>query len=229
MILRFDSVTSTQDVLRDLAERGAVEGTVVVAETQTAGRGRSGRIWESPRGLGLYVSVLVRPRVPPERLGLLTLATGVAVAEVIRIGKLKWPNDLLAPDGRKLAGILAEAEVRDGRLAFVLLGIGLNLHAENLRIPDAAALDEFAVVQVNLAERIAARVMELQYWLDAPEALVGAWKEWNVTLGRRVRVDGPGGVIEGDALDVDSSGALLVRLPSGEEARVICGDVELSR
>src|SRR5688572_27678266 len=130
-----ESTSSTNDIASRLAQAGAEEGTTVVAERQTAGRGRHGRVWFSPTGAGLYVSVIVRPardESNDERpAALLTLASGVAIAEAVRAvtglpAEIKWPNDVLIGK-RKLAGILAEAAVQAGTLQFVVVGFGVNL------------------------------------------------------------------------------------------------------
>ena len=130
-----ESTASTNDLAARLAESGAEEGTIVVAERQTAGRGRHGRVWFSPPGAGLYVSVIVRPASDGSNdenpAALLTLASGVAIAEAVRAvtglpAEIKWPNDVLI-GGRKLAGILAEAAVQAGMLQFVVVGFGVNL------------------------------------------------------------------------------------------------------
>lgn len=137
------TVTSTQDELRNLAEAGAPEGAVVLAEVQTAGRGRRGRRWESP-GSGLYFSLLLRPRSPLSALALLPLAAGVALARAAGVGGLKWPNDLVVPlssEGEsawaKLGGILLEADILGEEIRYALLGVGLNVAEAGL--PQGAA------------------------------------------------------------------------------------------
>ncbi len=217
-------VGSTQDALREQAQLGALEGTVVLAETQNSGRGRRGRGWQSPAGGGLYFSLLLKPNLPLERVPLLSLAASVALHEACGVGGLKWPNDLLAPDGRKLAGILLEGDLRGEELRHVLLGIGLNVHSsgpsENALTP--ASLEEFRPVsRLDLLVEI---LSALEHWVYAlPQDIVNAWKSSSYTLGQRVKT--PSGDV-GIALDLDSSGALIVET-GGKLERITAGDVEL--
>jgi BirA family biotin operon repressor/biotin-[acetyl-CoA-carboxylase] ligase len=236
-----ESTASTNDVAVRLAESGAEEGTAVVAETQTAGRGRHGRVWFSPPGAGLYVSVIVRPETSPHidenPATLLTLASGVAIAEAVRAvtglpAEIKWPNDVLI-GGRKLAGILAESAVQAGTLQFVVVGFGVNLHpaayppelasrvtsieAETSRPADRALM---------LAEILAAfgeRYADLR--AGRFDAILSAWRRLALSLpGAQVEWDSPAGVVRGRAQDIDRHGALLVRV-GGKVERVIAGEV----
>ncbi len=204
-------VTSTQDVLR--AWEDAPIGAVVLAERQTRGRGRHGRVWESPPG-NLYFSVLLGKNA--DRL--LPLRAGLALREAARVGSLKWPNDLLAPDGRKLGGILVEAE---GERIF--LGVGINVDVPPL--PHSAALREFREVQ--RAQLLADFLWTLEAWLEEKkEDVLAAWKDQNVTLGRKVVVRTGREILEGVALDLGEDGELIIRTHEG--MRTICaGDVIL--
>lgn len=215
---------STNDVLRDLARSGAPHGTAVATDHQTAGRGRQGRPWEMPVGAGLALSVLVRMPLAPTRVPLVGFAAAVAAVQACGASyALKWPNDVLAPDGRKVAGILAEAEWEATTLAFVVVGIGVNVNAA----PDLPAATSLAAVGDPppirmLTDRI---TRDLLTWCDAlagdPAALLAAWRA-RARLGVQVRV----GEVEGIAEDVDEGGALLVRSPRGSVVRVLAGDVE---
>ena len=235
------STASTNDVAADLAEGGADEGTTVIADMQTSGRGRHGRAWFSPPGAGLYVSVILRPRPDfagyQSRTSLLTIATGVAIAEAVRAvtglpAGIKWPNDVMI-GRRKLAGILAEAAVQGGQPQFVVVGFGVNLQvtayppelasrvtsieAETTRPPDRAAV---------LAEILAA-LGERYRDLDAGrfDAILGAWRRLAPSLpGALVEWDSPAGVVRGSAQDIDEDGALLVRI-DGRLERVVAGEL----
>lgn len=225
------SVDSTQNALRVKAEAGELEGAVVLSETQTGGRGRRGRPWQSPPGVGLYFSLLLRPHLALERLPLISLAAGVALAEVCVPGQLKWPNDLLAPDGRKLAGILLEGDIRGEELRYVLLGIGLNVHATNALKGWSATLDEFQ--PVHRLKLLSDLLEALERWVYAPpERILHAWKACSCTLGREVKLPNLteagelGSPRVGIARDLDSSGALLVEV-NGVLERISAGDVEL--
>ncbi|MBC7185695.1 MAG: biotin--[acetyl-CoA-carboxylase] ligase, partial [Calditrichaeota bacterium] len=136
----FASVTSTNEVARELAHQGAPHGCLVLASAQTAGRGRAGRTWYSAPGAGLWFSLVLRPKLAPQRCGLISLAAALAVAEAIAKvtgvkAQLKWPNDVLVA-GKKLCGILAETELIGDRLKFAVLGVGLNTNrAQAQRMP----------------------------------------------------------------------------------------------
>ncbi|MBZ9750014.1 biotin--[acetyl-CoA-carboxylase] ligase [Deinococcus sp. HMF7604] len=224
------TVTSTQDEARawaDEAPGGAPQGAVVVAERQTAGRGRRGRAWDTTHGT-LVFSVLLRqgasgaPLTLPE-LALLPLAAGVATARAAGAGRLKWPNDLLTEDGRKLAGILLEADLRGEEARRAVLGIGINVSAAP---PEAAHLREFRP-DLTRAALLSGLLHELHTWLTAPAAeILVAWRAHNLTLGRAVRVQTPAGLLEGLATDLDPQGSLLVQTASGLRT-ISAGDVQL--
>lgn len=185
-IVRLESVTSTQDVARDLPI-----GKVVVADHQTAGRGRLEHRWESPPDTALLVSFVLAPNP------LLSLAAGVAAAEACGQGvRLKWPNDLLL-GGRKVGGILVEATPSKA-----LCGIGINL----TWAPEGAA--RMGQPRDRLLERLRAAI---EVWSSAPpEKVVTRWRELSETIGRRVRVQLPDRVFEGLAQDINERGELLV-------------------
>lgn len=201
-VRRFAEVDSTNRVAADLARAGAPDGVVVVADHQTAGRGRRGRSWESPPGASLLVSVVLRPAPP-----LVTLAAGVAAADAceavtpVRVA-LKWPNDLLTGDA-KLGGILSEA-VGDA----VVVGLGVNL----AWAPDGATrlgpgVDRAALLDAYLRG------------LDEPGDVLARYRPRCSTIGRRVRVELPAGTVEGMAEAVDDAGRLVVdgrAIPAGD-------------
>ncbi|CAM4179878.1 biotin--[acetyl-CoA-carboxylase] ligase [Deinococcus marmoris] len=226
------TVGSTQDEVRawaDDAADPAPHGAVVVAERQTGGRGRRGRAWTPIPG-GLTFSVLLGgggedgwpPLTLPE-LALMPLAAGVAVQAACGVGGLKWPNDLLAPDGRKLAGILLEADLRGEEARRAVLGIGLNVSDAPA---GAAHLSELRP-GVTRAEVLGDILSQLDRWLRAPPAeILDAWAQVSVTLGRPVRVQTPRGPLEGMAERLDAGGSLIVQTPTGPHT-VSAGDVEL--
>ena len=215
---------STQDAARALAEAGAAEGSLVVAERQSDGRGRRGRGWLSPAG-GLYFSLVLRPELPLAALPLVSLAAGVALAEAAGVGGLKWPNDLLAPDGRKLAGVLVEADLRGEEVRYLVLGVGVNFDPPGLE--GAAGLTEFVHAErVDVLARFLGALEPLYLALPDPEPVLAAWRARTVTLGRRVRVHTPAGPKEGTAVDVEADGSLVLETPRGRRTRVSAGDVE---
>lgn len=222
------TVSSTQDVLKNWALDGAEEGSVVLAERQEKGRGRRGRSWASEPGHSLTFSVLLRPRLPLSGLPLLPLAAGLALCEACGVGGLKWPNDLLAPDGRKLAGVLMEAQVSGEEVAYVLLGIGLNVHRAAGLPPEAAALEEFGEasrvgVLARVLARLESRYLELHH---DPQGVLRDYRVRSCTLGQPVRVSTLEGEIRGRATDIAPDGSLLVER-SGQTHRIGAGDVQL--
>ena len=228
------TVTSTQDEVRFWAdsERGpAPHGAVVIAERQTAGRGRRGRVWGTPHGT-LAFSVLLREALSLADLVRMPLAAGVALhAACTALGVpcgLKWPNDLLTPlhpvaGGRKLAGILLEADLRGEEARRAVLGIGINVADAP---PGAAHLHE-SVPHLTRAEVLAEVLFQLEDWLARPApAVLAAWKAASLTLGRPVRVVTAHAVVEGVARDLDEYGNLLVETAAGPQT-VSAGDVQL--
>jgi BirA family transcriptional regulator, biotin operon repressor / biotin---[acetyl-CoA-carboxylase] ligase len=246
----FQTIHSTNDVASAIASRPGAEGAVVIADAQTAGRGRRGRQWFSPAGAGLYVSLVLEPRLTrgePERaVALLTLAAGVALAEAIERAtglhaSIKWPNDLLV-DGRKLAGILAEgilgASGSDGvpQVASVVLGYGINVaqtafppelsgRSTSLEMELGRAIDRGALCAETIAS-MAARYDDLL--AGRFDAILDAWHARAPgSRGGRVQWDTPEGPRTGVTAGVDPMGALLVRVGATTE-RLVAGEVNWS-
>jgi len=234
----FEQLGSTQDEARKLARTGAPHGTLVWALEQTAGRGRMNRQWVSKRGAGLWFSLVLRPGSDANAAALLSLAASVGVARAVPSSsagavRLKWPNDVLL-NGRKLAGILAEAETRDGHLSFVLLGVGLNLDPGPDGFPAAIADQAAALVEVvdsplDAAALMASLLAELEaateLALADPRALRQAWLELTETVGQQVRAQTGTASIEGRAVDLDLDGSLVLEMPDGTQERVRSGEV----
>lgn len=238
-IERHRRLGSTNDRLKERAREGAPEWTAVLAEEQTAGRGREGRVWASPPG-GLYLSVLLRPRFGAA--GLIPLAAGVSVAEALGehgvATELKWPNDVLA-GGRKLAGILAEASSSSAGLDWVVLGLGVNLEPAPEALPEevrASAASILALTGRSVAptEVAAAVLARLTVWYDAlraePDTVVQAWRERALPWwGRRLELRSGGRTLRGVAVDVDAGGALVLALDDGTRSAVLSGEVTAVR
>jgi BirA family biotin operon repressor/biotin-[acetyl-CoA-carboxylase] ligase len=233
----FETLDSTNNYAKDLAAQGAPEGTVVIAETQTGGRGRLGRDWDSPPGVGLYVSVVLRPLLPPLELPRITLTTAVAVVRTVRrvtelTPGIKWPNDLLV-QGRKLGGILTEMETESDCIRHVVVGLGLNVN--NRKFPSELGATATSLAQV--AAGPFSRVDLLKAWLEEFEDLyerflnqefpeiLAEWKRYTVTLGRPVTVKQGPREISGQAVDVAADGALIIQIPSGELVQVTSGEI----
>jgi BirA family biotin operon repressor/biotin-[acetyl-CoA-carboxylase] ligase len=229
-VLWFPEITSTNDVAAAMAADGREEGLVILADMQTAGRGRLGRTWTSPPGAGIYASLVFRPL--PHVARLLTMAAGVGVADGIAAAtglevELKWPNDVHC-GGRKLAGILAERGSDH-----VVLGFGINVlramypadvqaRATSLEVELGRPVDRALVLAECLAA-LAARYRDLDAGRDA--IVMAAWRARGASMiGRRVQWDAAGTVSQGRAERVDDDGALMVRTESGL-VRVISGEV----
>lgn len=230
---------STNDVVRSRAAAGAAEGLLVVADSQTAGRGRLGRSWHSPPGQNLYLSLLLRPALPTRRASPLTLLAGAALAHTLAQAgatpRLRWPNDLLVPAAgglRKVAGILTEMASDGERVRHIVLGVGLNVNG--LEFPPDLA-ERATSLRMTLG-RACHRAQLLADFLAAFEPLyddflargpASGLQEWrrHADLGRVCRIDCDGTKIEGIATDIDKDGALLVRDDTGQVRRLISGEV----
>jgi len=238
-ILHFAEIASTNTLAMDLAHKGAADGTVVIAETQTGGKGRLGRTWESPRG-NLYLSAILRPGVPVHKAPLITLMGAVAVAEAVRehLGApagIKWPNDVLI-GGKKVAGLLTEMSAEPDRIRHIVLGIGVNVNmgvrelAPEVRrtATTLAAATGARVDRTSFAKALLAGLDKwYQRFLKNEAYVLEAWKELNVTLGSRVAVSGAGRTLEGFAHGVDAEGRLILKLDDGTLRQVTAGDVTI--
>lgn len=232
-----DSVSSTNDLALGLAQIPVPEGTVVIAEEQTAGRGRLGRAWASPRG-GVWLSVILNPGLPVERTSVVGLAAAIAAAQAIRkttglLARLKWPNDVLV-EAKKVVGILAEAPPGAD---WVVVGIGINANIAQEALPEvsgypATSLQALLGHAVDREALIRALLRELDrgYAVLRSAGVRGVlrrWREMSETLGRPVCVETPDAVVSGTACDIDEAGALLVQLEDGTIRRVVAGDVRV--
>jgi BirA family biotin operon repressor/biotin-[acetyl-CoA-carboxylase] ligase len=208
--------------MRALAERGAPHGTTVMVGEQRAGKGRQGRSWDLVPGDGLAMSVLLRPNRPGAKYPMLALGAAVAVASALGDKFLiKWPNDILSPDGEKVSGILSEADISEG---FLILGIGINCNRTPLGVVGACAASDVTgevIDQALLAVEVVSRVLEIVNWSES--AVLTAWRERDALIGKAIQV----GKVSGVAAGVDERGALRVESNDGVEAYVLAGDVEL--
>jgi BirA family biotin operon repressor/biotin-[acetyl-CoA-carboxylase] ligase len=234
-LIYLTSTTSTQDIARREAEAGAAHGTAVIAEEQTAGRGRLGRSWVSPAGKNIYVTLLLRPELA--RLRVLGMAAPLAVVRAVEsvtglAPTLKWPNDVLL-SGRKLAGVLIDSELSGSAVKYALLGIGVNV---NFDIPEGSEIAPIATSlkrevgsEVSREDVFAALLNEFeQLYLHAPpEGIRDAWRQRLETLGREVTVTFRGAVHEGVAEDIGADGSLLLRRADGSQLVVEAGEVTL--
>jgi BirA family transcriptional regulator, biotin operon repressor / biotin---[acetyl-CoA-carboxylase] ligase len=229
----FPTLDSTNRWLMDRARTGAPAGLVAVADHQHAGRGRRGRAWEAAPGSSLLVSVLLRPQIEPELLHVVTMRVALAIADALEAVaelhvQLKWPNDVVVGP-RKLAGLLAEADIAGGSVLALVVGVGCNLAQTEFPDELAATATSVALETGVAPERDALLdgVLErLDARLDAPLDVIRAdYRTRLSTIGRDVRVELEDGVITGRATDVDRDGRLLVEQDDGLVAAVSVGDV----
>jgi len=222
----FQEIGSTMDAARELARKGAGDGTIVIAEAQAHGRGRLSREWLSPKG-GIYFTLILRPSISPAYAPRINLMASVAVATTIRKlfglnAELKWPNDVLI-EGRKVCGILAEMDV----VNFVNVGIGINA---NTSIPQfektVTSLKDALGREISRKEFLSVVLVELARWqaLLMEGALLDEWKKLSGTLNKYVRILSPGEVIVGRAIDIDTTGALIIRKRNGSLKKALAGD-----
>ncbi|MCD2204245.1 biotin--[acetyl-CoA-carboxylase] ligase [Halobacterium sp. KA-6] len=228
-----DALPSTNDRARELAASGTSD-VVVLADRQTGGRGRRGREWSSPPG-GVWMSLVLRPDVPPARVPLVTLAAAVSVTDAAREAgvdaAIKWPNDCIVPrdgterGGDKLAGVLTEMEGEASRVSWVVVGVGVNVNVDPEELgPDATSVRAEAgdVERRVFVQRVLERFHEVR---DDPDAVLDAWRDRAATLGQRVRVETANGDVVGDAVDVTEHGALVVETADGRTV-VHAGDCQ---
>lgn len=238
----YETIGSTNNRARELALKGAPEGTLVISDSQSAGRGRFGRSWHSPQGKGLYLSMVLRPPLPPDRLPVLTLITGLGAAEAL--GRLcrspftvKWPNDLLHHD-RKIAGILLESDHIGRADQFTILGFGININIAREELP-AEVRERAASLYMATGQkwdRVEVLVKILQgiegcYFVlleDGIHGLLDRYRRICRTLDSEVAFQYDGDLVRGRAVDVDDSGRLMVQKSSdGRVLKIDSGEVTL--
>jgi len=234
----FAATGSTNAVLKARAERGAPEGTVVITDLQTAGKGRLGRRWLAPAGSSLLMSILFRPPLAPPQLARLTMLCSLGVLDGVRSTtgltlQLKWPNDLLVGD-KKVAGILTESSLAGDQVEFAIVGIGLNVNFDPASvegIPETATSLSNALGQhvprLPLLVSILSAIDARYHRLRAGELPHAEWASHLVTLGQVVQVTTPQGIEVGVAEGVDADGALLLRRDDGRLIQIVAGDVSL--
>jgi len=249
----FDEIDSTNNYAKRIAYDGCKEGTVIVADCQTAGRGRLGRSWLSSAGKGIWMSVILKPRIAPEDVQIITLAASVAVCRAIAAvtgihAEIKWPNDVVL-DGKKLCGILTEMNTEIEQVNFLVLGIGINVNHGEEDFPDdirniATSLKAFTRIGYKDAgdkgeERVFSRSSIIRRILLELEDVYGKinsgltdeiieeWKNYSATLGRTVRITGRNCEYTGVARDVTSNGRLVVDCTDGITREVVSGEVSV--
>ncbi|MGZ3513622.1 MAG: biotin--[acetyl-CoA-carboxylase] ligase [Thermodesulfobacteriota bacterium] len=239
----FQTLDSTNSKAYELALKGAEEGEVIIAESQEKGKGRLGRQWFSPPFLNVYVSLILRPKIPPHQASLVTLMAAVATADAIRnfsglIPLIKWPNDILLGD-RKVAGLLNEIHSEVDQIHFVILGIGINLNVDEEMFSKeirkvATSLKIETGQAVSRKDFLRSLFLELERWYamfseEGSTLILKAWRDRAHIKGKQVKVTSFGEKLVGRAIDVDSDGALLLETEDGTRKRVVAGDIEYSK
>ena len=236
------AIDSTNNRARELALEGVEEGTLIIAETQLEGRGRLGRNWISPKGKGIWMSLILRPNLPPDQAPRITAIAAVAIRKALNratgldIG-IKWPNDIII-DGKKVCGILTEMHADIDRIHYVVVGMGINVNmtqkdfptdisstATSLRIALNRSLDRRQLIALIMEE---IEEVYLKYLENRDfEQILHQCRQYSVTLNRSVKVIGRDSTIEGIAIDFDEDGALLVKTHDGNIIKVMSGDVSV--
>lgn len=231
----FDSVGSTMDNAMQLGLKGAPEGTIILSETQSKGRGRLGRGWSSPKYKGIYFSLILRPKISPNGASIITLLAAVSICEAIKHVldldvQIKWPNDLLLQN-KKIAGILTEISAETDEIRFITIGAGLNVNNDKKSLVSGAySLRENKKEDINRIELLQEILRSLEnnylsFQNKGSAFIIDKWRNYNITLGKRVKISSHKEQIEGEAIDIDVDGALLVRKDSGIVIKLTAGDV----
>lgn len=238
-----ETLPSTQPEAHQLAQQGAPAGTIVICEEQTSGRGRMQREWKSQKGKGIWMSVILRPNVPPYEAPQFTLVAAVAIAKAIEEvadirPEIKWPNDLLI-DGLKITGILTELQADPDRVNALIMGIGINVNHETDDFPEdirdiATSLKLQTGNEIDRAKLIARILLHLEnysnmYVESGFQPIKKEWENYSCTIGQRIKVSTINEVFYGKAVAITNDGVLKVQLPDGETRSVYSADIEISK
>ncbi|MFC1668012.1 biotin--[acetyl-CoA-carboxylase] ligase [Chlamydiota bacterium] len=241
-IISYNSVPSTNDIAYELALNGAEEGTVVLAEYQTGGKGRLGRKWHAPTGKDILFSLVLRPSLEPYYITLLTVMSAIAVGECLQKElttvpvAIKWPNDICI-NGKKICGILLEQKAEIDKIDFVIIGIGLNVNTEkedfSQELTESAIslkiIQNKTIERIDLTRKLISYLDE-KYQMIKEERFAELREEWlsfSNTHEKRIIIKQGKGILEGDAIGIDEKGALLLREDNGIIHTVLSGDLQL--
>ena len=233
---------STNRIAKALATEGADDGTIVIAEEQTGGKGRLGRSFFSPKYKSILMTILLKPKFLPHEAPKCTLMAAVAVANAMMEfdlrPEIKWPNDILY-DGRKIVGILTEISAEIEKINYIVIGIGINVNIEHEEFPDdlqdiAASLSEMKGEKISRIDFLRVLLEEFdKLYIEVNQkgfdGILNQWRKYNITIGRNIRVIPAGGGDEFTAIakDIDSDGALMVKTKDGRLKKVYAGDVSI--
>lgn len=234
-IVHVEQTDSTQQLALRLCLEGAQEGTLVCAESQTSGKGRLGRVWASPRGQGIYMSLILRPSMPLTNLAPVTLLSAVAMCEAVRSMtdlkvQIKWPNDLLL-NKKKIAGILTELQAEMDHVKFVIVGMGLNVNTPARYLPEqATSLRQESKTKWSRLDLMKAILERYEYWYDnfksqGAAPVLRRWRKYSSTTGKQVTLSDQYGRVEGEAIDIDEWGGLIIRTATGVVVKRMSGDI----
>ncbi|MDA7025617.1 biotin--[acetyl-CoA-carboxylase] ligase [Bacillus sp. CLL-7-23] len=236
-----DSVSSTQKIAHELANNGSPEGTIIVADQQTEGRGRMARVWHSPAGNGIWMSLILRPAIPVQKTPQLTLLAAVAIVQAIEeqtgiSPEIKWPNDILV-NGKKTVGILTELQAEADQVHSVITGIGINVNqvasdfpddlketATSLRIVSGKKIDRAALIQTIL---LTFEKRYQDYTRHGFQPIKLLWESYALTLNRRLTARTLNGTFHGKSLGIDDEGVLLLETSEGIK-RIYSADIDIS-
>jgi BirA family biotin operon repressor/biotin-[acetyl-CoA-carboxylase] ligase len=235
-VIFYTETTSTNDIALDLAGKGADEGTLVVADSQTMGKGRGDRKWLAPAGTSILASLILRPLIELSQINKIVLITAISIVYAIRNvthlpALVKWPNDVVI-NNKKAAGILAETKTEKNSVSFVVVGFGINVN-----VPKACFPEEIAdiatslsiesgceISRIHLLQEIL-RQIESRYLKLDDDSFLDEWKNLSATIGRQVQIEYPDSIKTGLALNIDENGALTIKLNTGETQRIMNDDI----
>lgn len=241
-VIFFDVINSTNTIAMEIAGKLG-EGTVIIADSQTGGKGRLGRTWFSPPGKNLYMSIVLKPAISPRDATILTLMSAVACATAIRRVSsvpvmIKWPNDIMA-SGKKLGGILTEIKAEMDRIFHAVIGIGININLDASDMPDdikafATSIKNETGISHTRTLLAAEILIEMDRWYNAllssgKKQIIKEWLNLSSTIGRTVRVTVGNTVFTGIAGNIDDEGMLILKLPDNSLKKISAGDVTILR
>jgi len=242
-IVHFSEVPSTQDIADKMARDGAEEGTCVIAERQTSGRGRRSRNWASPFKDGVYISIILRPNLKPLHIIQIPLIAGVALVKAIQKttnleASIKWPNDIFL-SGRKVAGILTEVNCDIDTVHYIVLGMGINVNTRSTTLPRevkgiATSLSQECGHEVSRVDFLKNLLAELEkaygeFVANGFEQIGSQWMAYNNTIGSIITVNDGQNVFEGKAIRIDEDGFLIIETNNRQMQRIISADVSLKK
>ncbi|BCB04508.1 biotin--[acetyl-CoA-carboxylase] ligase [Bacillus sp. KH172YL63] len=237
-----ETVESTQKIAHMLASDGAVEGTLVIADEQTAGRGRLMREWHSSKGTGIWMSLILKPLLPPQKAPQFTLITAVAVVQAIEEAtglepQIKWPNDILI-DGKKVTGILTELQAESDKINSIIIGIGMNVNQQSEHFPDeiqgiatSLSLEKGEhISRAEVVQKVLERIEALYslYMKEGFTPIKLLWESYAISIGKRIRARTINGTIEGRALGITEDGVLKIEDSSGTVHQIYSADIEVN-